>query len=246
MPGNPMKWIILITGLLMIGAWVQNEWTDRGASARDGGAAFAVDRRARVPDGPEADRDIRVAQSFRAVELRGNADLNIRVGEPESLRLSGDPRAIRQIKTEVENGTLVIRREPSGWGWGQGGRITAHVTVPRLESLEIRGTAKTEIAGFDGGDTRIEIRGTSTLSAEGWLESFDLSARGTVDADLDALSVADAEISIRGTGNVVIGVSRTLQAKVRGTGNINYTGAPREVVTEIRGTGNVRHRGDGT
>jgi Putative auto-transporter adhesin, head GIN domain len=239
-PRSPIKWILLITVLLLVGVAIQN-WFG-GGSISDGYAWPEAHGRHGGPQRTATrDRSPDQLTGFDSVTLQGRATLDITVGETASVALEGDPNAVKNMRTAVRGDTLVISRRDGNWFWNNGGgTVTAHITVPRLERLDVRGSSDITIAGSESGSSRITISGAGHLVADGALDSLSLTINGTGKADLTAMRVEAATVVVNGTGQVSLDVRKTLSATVNGAGDIVYASEPEHVNSSVHGVGSVR------
>lgn len=233
---NPIKWILLITGLLLIGAWAQDKWDgSHSRSYANAGQTYSADRYGRGQY-----QDTRDLTGFDSVNIEGAIRLVLTVGPAASVSLDGDQGTIKDIETHVEDGALVIEEPRHGWFGRHGGRVTAHVTVPSLDRLTVSGGNSISISGADKGDSHITINGSARLVARGHFDSLHLTINGAGHAELKGLSVDDATVVINGTGNVALNVSRNLVATVNGVGSVRYIGSPEHVTSSVNGFGSVK------
>ena len=241
-PKNPMKWIILITAVLLVCVAIQSWWGGSTAFGPPGPWAW------HGPDRRVAERqDVRALTGFDSVVLQGTATLDIKVGSAASVSLDGDDNVLKATRTSVHGDTLVIQRRNSNWFWGGGrGDLTAHITVPSLDRLDVRGTGNVTIAGLTHGASRITISGTGHVTGSGKLDAITLVINGTGDADFSALPVEAATVVVNGAGHVQLDVSDRLTATVNGAGDVEYSGEPPHVISNIHGVGSVRRNGSGS
>ena len=83
------------------------------------------------------------------------------------------------------------------------------------------------------------LDGTGAFSATGQAESLDVRLSGTGAAELGGLSSAAARVLLSGTGDVHVTATRSLDARVSGTGNVLYSGNPATVRQSVVGTGSI-------
>jgi len=245
-PKSPIKWILLITAVLVCGVAIQNWWrgsgfagVDQSRSHRLFGWSYRDDRD--IDEGP-AQRRLR---RFDSVTLRGNGTLDIKVGEDPSVRLEGDDDVVRKTKTEVHGDTLVISRKWSWFSHDSNAPLIVHVTMRSLDRLTVHGASNVMIAGVTAGASRITINGTGHVTASGRLNSVSLTINGTGDADLKAMPVDRATIVVNGAGSVSLDVRDSLSATVNGAGDVIYDGDPPHVSSSVHGVGSIRRSGSG-
>jgi len=192
-----------------------------------------------VARGP-ATSETREVSDFSSITLRGSAQLHVQIGEPASLVVEGNEEAVRRLETEVSGDTLQIRTSRKEWVMpGGSSRLVVKVTVPTLEELRLEGGNDVRVAGFDGGDTTIEIEGAANLKANGRLDELVVRMEGAGHADLRDLVARDAEVTVDGVGSVYVHSTESLDATMNGVGAILYSGTPRDVNTSMRGVGTI-------
>jgi hypothetical protein len=93
----------------------------------------------RADRGP-AQSETRELDSFDSIEMEGAAKLEITVGEPVSVVVTGREASVRRVETHVRGDTLHIKSKPKDWFIGNGmPRITLQIKLPKLESLRLEG-----------------------------------------------------------------------------------------------------------
>ncbi|HEY4368255.1 MAG TPA: head GIN domain-containing protein [Steroidobacteraceae bacterium] len=195
-----------------------------------------------APTGPLRS-ETRQLGSFDSVEVEGSTRMQITVGVPESLVIEGRDPFIGRIKTEVRDHTLHIKGSHQGWEWGNGqSRVTVKIAVPRLSSLELQGGNEVRIAGYNGGNAKIEIQGAADIEATGRVDELSVSMSGAGNADLSKLIANNATVRVSGVGSIYVHPKDTLDATMNGVGAIFYTGKPREVNTRMNGLGTISQR----
>lgn len=185
----------------------------------------------------------REVESFDSIDMQGAAKLEITVGEPASLQISGSEKAVRRIETEVRGNTLHIKGRTRDWVIrDNNARLTVQITVPRLESLELEGGNDVQLSGLRGGDTKIKASGAANINGDGQLDQLTVRMTGAGHADLSRLVVADARVTVDGVGSVIVNARDSLDATMNGVGAIFYTGAPTKVNTRMHGLGTIAQR----
>jgi len=177
--------------------------------------------------------------SFDSISLEGAARLEINIGEPMSVLVSGNQKAVARVETSVSGGTLRIKNKARDWVIRNNPRLTVQVTLPKLESLELEGGTDVSLAGLHGGDTTIKAAGAVNIEAHGELDELTVRLAGAGHADLSKLAVTDAKVTVDGVGSVIVNPRESLDATMNGVGAIFYTGSPRKVNTRMNGVGTI-------
>lgn len=181
----------------------------------------------------------REVQSFDSISLEGAAKLEIRIGEPVSVLITGNEKSVARTETNVSGGTLHIKNKARDWVMSNNSRLTIQITLPKLDSLELEGGNDVSLAGLHGGDTTIKAAGAANIKAEGQLDELTVKLAGAGHADLSKLAVADAKVTVDGVGSVIVNPHESLDATMNGVGAIFYTGSPNKVNTRMNGLGTI-------
>jgi hypothetical protein len=185
----------------------------------------------------------RDVESFDSIDMHGAAKLEITIGEPVSLQLSGHEKAVSRMETEVHGHTLHIKGRTRDWVIrNNNSRLTVQITVPRLESLEVEGGNDVRLVGLHGGATTIKAAGAANIVGDGQLDHLTVRMMGAGHADLAKLAATDATVTVEGVGSVIVNASNSLDATMNGVGAIFYTGTPNKVNTRMNGLGTIAQR----
>lgn len=176
---------------------------------------------------------------FDAISLEGAAKLEIKIGEPLSVQISGNEKTVARTETNVSGNTLRIKNRARDWTMRGNARLTVQITLPELHSLEVEGGNDVSLAGLHGGDTAIKAAGATNITADGQLDELTVRLAGAGHADLSKLLVADAKVTVDGVGSVIVSPRESLDATMNGVGAIFYTGSPSKVNTRMNGLGTI-------
>lgn len=182
----------------------------------------------------------REVESFDSIDMEGAARLEIAIGEPVSVQISGQEQAVQRMETRVSGNTLHLKSRARDWIIrDDNSRLTVRITLPKLDSLEVEGGNDVRLSGFRGGDTTIKAAGAANINADGQLERLTVRLTGAGHADLSKLAAADATVTVDGVGSVVVNARESLDATMNGVGAIFYTGSPQKVNTRMNGLGTI-------
>jgi hypothetical protein len=177
--------------------------------------------------------------SFDSISLEGAAKLEIRIGEPLSVQISGSEKSVARTETSVSGDTLHIKNKARDWTLRNHARLTVQITLPKLDALEVEGGNDVSVAGLHGGDTTIKAAGAANIKADGELDELTVRLAGAGHADLSKLAVVDAKVTVDGVGSVIVNPRDSLDATMNGVGAIFYTGSPTKVNTRMNGLGTI-------
>jgi len=211
-----------------------------GAMARQAVTAALVERRHELPQSVSLQRETRDIGAFHSVKFAGVGELNITAGLNISLVLEGDAELLKNVRTVVRNGSLVIEQDRAGWS--RRGPLTVHLTMPVLKAAQVAGSGLLRLKGLTGGETAVSLSGSGTVEGQGELDSLNLAISGSGKANLAGLSAKDVNVSISGSGDATLQATHSLRVAVSGSGRVRYIGKPNEISTDISGSGSVREQ----
>ena len=174
--------------------------------------------------------------SFSRIDVEGAAELEIAIGLRPSVEVETDDNLIGLMRADARDGRLKIHSEGT---FCTTRTPRFRITMPRIESLELRGSGDARIADLSGGALKVVIAGSSNIRAAGALDAIDVAVDGSGDVDLTQLRAARVGATINGSGNVNIGSPRSLSAVVNGSGDIHYSGSPAFLEQSVHGSGRV-------
>jgi hypothetical protein len=180
---------------------------------------------------------VRTVPPFTGVNLAGDNNVVVRVGERQSVVVHADSNLLGRVTTRVHSGSLVIGTTP--------GNLTARspmyvtVSVPSLDCLELAGHGNISVTGIDAPRLTVELPGNGTIEATGTTERLDVTIGGAGTALLRPLIARDANAELSGDGTIMLTATRSLAASVPGAGTIVYGGDPVHVTRRIAGSGTI-------
>jgi len=158
----------------------------------------------------------------------------------EHLTITGDDNLLPLMDAKVNDGTLTLGAarknvsiQPSNKG------IEFVIEVKSLGHFDLRGAGDVQFMDFSGKELTINLMGAGNVTLGGKSSKLHLILAGAGDIRAESLTAKDAVVELRGAGNVTINATATLEANVRGAGNIEYIGSPKVKKTE-NGVGEVR------
>jgi len=188
----------------------------------------------REASGP-ARTEQRGVDAFHSVDLRGAGDASVEVGGTTSLSLTADDATLRDVKTSVLNGTLIIENH-SSW---HGSSLQMHLTIPELRSFAVNGAGTVKIHGVHSNGLMLVVDGAGKVVADGTTTALNARINGAGDMDLAQLGAGDTALNIKGAGHIRAQVAGSLDAKIVGAGKIEYSGSPTSLTTQVAGAGTI-------
>lgn len=180
--------------------------------------------------------ETRDVPAFTALDLAGTNAVTVRVGSPQSVRVTADDNLLDNVTTTVRSGALVIGEVGS---WTTRSPMRVDVTVPSLDRVALTGTGTITVAGVSAIGFTAELEGTGTVVAAGSADRLTavLSDSGTL--ALSGLVARDVTARLDGTGTIRVTATSSLDALLSGTGAILYSGNPPTVTKNVAGTGAI-------
>ena len=209
-----------------------------------------------------AEEQERNVPSFSKISLRISANVHLKQGDKQSIRIEAKSSALEDIITEVKNRTLNIRF-PANYFFRNNntGKIDIYITVPEVDGLTISGSGniiadevKTRILDLTiSGSGNIKIGGLSTdrvaatISGSGGINIDDggvadeltanISGSGNVKAS--GFEAKDVTAHISGSGNCSVKSNGSVKARIAGSGSVYYSGNP-SIDSSVAGSGRVK------
>jgi hypothetical protein len=185
--------------------------------------------------------ETRNVPEFRAIDLAGTLDVEVTIGTPASVVVTGEAELLNRISTTVKNGTLVLDDKFEDHH-PRNSHLSARVTVPDLTSVTLSGTGQLRVSGVANTSLAINLSGTGSLAITGSTDALRVKLNGTGDIKAKNLTAKDATISLSGTGSATLYANQSIDAKVSGTGSISVHGNPARVKKSVSGLGSIKIR----
>lgn len=192
---------------------------------------------------PSPASQARTVPAFHGIDVAGVIAVDVAIGKPASVQVTGDADLLDKVTTTVKNGVLVIdtdrklRRRND-----RKQHLRAIVTAPDLSSFVLSGTGELTITGIANDELEISVPGTGALSARGSTGTLRVNVAGTGQITANDLASKDATIDVSGTGQVKLRASQSLEARISGTGAVDVFGNPSRIKKSVTGTGAVQMR----
>lgn len=142
--------------------------------------------------------DVRATQDFYRLVVKTNANVILSQGEMTSLKVEGDRNSVRDLVTEVNNGSLIIS--------GKSNRnVNIYVTVQDINMIEVDGAAR--------------VYANQVINSDFLL--LKVNGSGSIRMDVRALSLG---MIVKGDGKIIAsGTAGDSFSRVFGNGKI-YSG----------------------
>ena len=180
----------------------------------------------------------RTVGAFRAIELHGPIDLELRVGSPQRIEIVADHNVVGLITTTIRDQSLIIdtRDQP----FRTHNAVRAVVVAPSLDALAMRGSGDARVEGVSTRTFALSLQGSGDATLTGAATSVAVGVGGSGGVDASRLAAESAAVDVKGSGDVSVRASRSVAATVRGSGDVTIFGNPRSVARNVRGSGSIQ------
>ena len=191
-------------------------------------------------------KQTREVGSFHGVALNVPGNVELRIGNTDSVTIEADDNILPLIDTAVENGTLRIRpakrnanfrqssltiviqaRQVERISVGGSGSITA--TGLRAEKLrfDVGGSGSIDARDLDSRAVAVAIGGSGNFKASGKTQQLTASIGGSGNIQAGRLAAREVQVSIGGSGEAQVWAKDDLSISIGGSGEVSYYGDPR-------------------
>ncbi len=200
--------------------------------------------------------------NFTGVDMGISGELYLKQGNTTKVVVETSNDRLEELEIEVHGNDLKIRNKRNmRWGrWSSKERVTIYVTIAKVESLRLSGSGRIKGQGpIKAGDLELRVSGSgkmqlntdsqyleSSISGSGKIyvsgssKENEVRISGSGELEAEDLKVEDYHVSISGSGNCRINVSKSIDARVSGSGDIYYSGNPQRVHSNVSGSGKIR------
>ena len=202
---------------------------------------------------------IRNTSEYDEIVTGGPFSVELLSNKEGQITLEGDENLLNLIKVEVENNKLKIYTEKGTWFDSRGEKITIKIPIEKLSRIDFGGSGnlitkdkiasenlEVHLSGSGNVDLQTEtttlkavLSGSGELQLKGTTTNFEAKLSGSGGITSKKLLSQNAVALLSGSGRIELNCSASLDAKVSGSGNINYSGNPNNVVKKVSGSGEI-------
>ncbi|MGC9269995.1 GIN domain-containing protein [Acidiphilium sp.] len=162
---------------------------------------------------------------FSALQLNGRFVLDLTTAARQSVRLTGDPYLIENLRIGVTQGVLSITR-PRGLDLPRHETVTITITTPAITSIDLRGLIHASMTGLAGAAFSLTNNGAAAATLTGSVGRFTLISRGVASIDAGHLYANTVTTLVRGQGNLLVFARRQARITLYGEGRVEVFGHP--------------------
>jgi hypothetical protein len=121
---------------------------------------------------------------------------------------------------------------------GSGDLHIDKLSGPRFEST-IAGSGDLQIDSAQLGSFALEVAGSGDVLIAGSADEARFGVAGSGDINARNFVAKKVSVSISGSGDARVNATESIDAKVAGSGDITYSGHPRDVSRRVSGSGSI-------
>jgi hypothetical protein len=178
-------------------------------------------------------------EGFSQVVVEGAWTVKVSQADVFSTEIRYSPSMKDRVNVRVEGNRLVLgNREYTGRS-GEG--MSAEISMPALDKLQVAGAAHTEFQGFESPVLDIIIDGAARIQGfDSEVKQLNVKLNGLGQVDLSEVTAIDADVALDGAGEVVLSMNGgVLKGSLDGLGKIRYSGQVRDEKISVDGLGSV-------
>jgi hypothetical protein len=198
---------------------------------------------------------------FDAVHVAGSFDVYITQGTTESVKVEAPADVIKNIITEVKNGSLTIRTKNNFSFNNMFGnkKMVVYVSIKNCNAVSLTGSGDVFFKeGIAANDLSLSITGSGDITGKVTAKNLSSSVTGSGDlhvsgrADNSKVNVTGSGdftgrdlatnttiVFVGGSGDASVNATATLKASVTGSGDVHYSGHPHNVSKSTSGSGDI-------
>ena len=178
--------------------------------------------------GPVVTRQLQVGR-FAEIKLRGAWKLEFTRASEYSVVLTGNQETVAAAEVSSDGDRLAIHLDGSSEDDGGvriDGSVRVVITAPTLAALTVAGAVDGRIVGLDAAQLTVVTKGASNLVfQDSTIGDLVLETEGAANVNLETSLVENAVLDMAGASQLKINLNGgSLTGRVRGVGNIRYTG----------------------
>ncbi len=205
--------------------------------------------------------ETRNTSDYESVSSAGNFDVKLVEGKEGKIELRGEENLMKYIITEVKNGKLTIKVKKNV-NLRMTKKFTVTVPYKSIDKVALAGSGditntgtikaddfKVALAGsgdinlnIDVNTVKTSIAGSGNIDLSGKSSELNCSIAGSGDINAYELKSESTSVNVAGSGNVKTTVSKSIKARVAGSGSIYYKGKPDKIDSKSFGSGSIISR----
>jgi Putative auto-transporter adhesin, head GIN domain len=199
-------------------------------------------------------------EGYEKIKVSGFFDVELIAGEEGQITIKGEENLLDFIEIKVTGNELKIGTEKGKrLSTSKGNSVFITVPFKTLNEVSLAGsgdintknkiTANQFTTSLSGsGDIKLELEatdvtakltGSGDIVLKGKSENFHCQIVGSGDLTASELVSSNVDSTITGSGDCKVYCSDFLEARVTGSGDLNYLGDPKKKETKVTGSGSI-------
>ena len=196
--------------------------------------------------------------AFSVLRLDSSVDVHAHQGTTPSVTVHADDNIEPLVETVVEGDKLVVRMKKgvsyrthhnvfvdvvftsltAAQQHGSGDLQIDTITGPKFES-SIAGSGDLKIDHAQVGQFALSVAGSGDVMISGSADEVRIGVAGSGDINARNFTAKKVSVSISGSGDAHVNATEALDARVAGSGDVTYSGRPRDVSRKVSGSGSI-------
>ena len=183
--------------------------------------------------------ETRNIEEFSKIDVSGNFDVEINVGEPISFKIIAESNLLKFIKTKVKKNTLYIMTKEN---LRPREDLRILISVPSLDGIECSGVNDIVAQGINSERFEIDLSGAASIHISGNTGYLSIEVSGAADLMAREFITENVRIDVSGAANAEVFATRSCDAEVSGAGYIELYGDAKDVNMDISGAGSLERK----
>jgi hypothetical protein len=108
-----------------------------------------------------------------------------------------------------------------------------------LKGVTLRGSGNIVVSQMAGDNLVVNLPGSGNITVTGTAATLNVNLSGSGNVYCGELKAKSATVTLNGSGEVEVFANQNLDASMRGSGTIRYSGNPAQVSKNITGSGSI-------
>jgi len=183
--------------------------------------------------------EVRDVDNFEKVDVSGNYEVEIEVGERTNLEIIAESNLLKYIKTKVKKNTLYVSTKEN---LRPRKDLKILISCPNLYAIECSGVNDIKANGINSEEFDIDLSGAGSINISGTTGLLKIEVSGAADLMAKDLLTEDIRIDVSGAANAEVYATNSCDAQVSGAGYIELYGDARDVNMDISGAGSLERK----
>ncbi len=158
-------------------------------------------------------------------------------GSP-SVKITSQPHVFKNVKVKEENGVLSIISE----SYSTNKPVIIELSSFKLHQAGVSGTAELRLNHIDSPSFNLDVKDSSSVSAQGKVNNCYITSQGSTDIDLSNLHCKALNIETEGSADVQVYVTKNIRGRLEGAMDLHIAGDPVERMIETIGAVDVMYK----